>query len=173
MRIPFAAYADDSTVRGEIELASDRLSDQLSAADELQVDGAAFRALDDGHVVETESAAITRDDLCVVTATGPRGRTERRIWTRQYPVRARVGPYEVVGYLHAAPSIDPFKLFYRRAIVPLTESTVVYSIGGEQVRDRAEAVLLNGQKIERLDQVTPAELGLSDADQTSARGEVP
>ena len=76
MQIPFAAYADDCTVTGEIALESDRLSDFLASTAEFEVDGAAFRALDDGRLVETESAAIFRDDLCFVIASGPRGRLE-------------------------------------------------------------------------------------------------
>lgn len=163
MRIPFAAYADDSTVRGEIELGADRLSDFLAVTDEFQVDSAAFRALDDGRVVEAEAVAILREDLCIVTATGPRGRADLRLWTRQLPVRARVGPYTVIGYLHAPPTIDPLKAAERRQIVALTASVVEYQVGGELARDHAEAVLLNRRKIELWGPAEDADLGLSAA----------
>ena len=161
MQIPFSAYADDCTVTGEMALTTDRLSDFLAGTEEFEVDGAAFRALDDGRVVEAESAAILLGDLCVVAATGPRGRLERRLWTRQYPVRVRLGPYTVVGYLHAPPTIDPFKSADRRTILPLTASVVEYAVGGEVSRDHADAILLNRLKIDLMEPADEAELGLS------------
>src|SRR5882672_7582977 len=138
MRVPFSAYADDCTVTGEFQLEMDRLSDFLAATEEFEVDDARFRALDDGRVVEANPAAIARGDLCIVTATGPRGRPERRVWTRQSAVRVRVGPYTVVGHIHAPPTIDPFSAVARRTIVPITESVVEYATGAGVIRDQAD-----------------------------------
>ncbi len=160
MQIPFTAYADDCTVTGEMALTSDRLSDFLAATEEFEVDAPAFRALDDGRLVEMPSAPILRDDLCVVAASGPRGRPERRLWTRQYPVRARIGPYVVLGYLHAPPTIDPLRTTDRRPIVALTSSTVEYAMGGELRREQADAVLVNRAKIDVLESATDADLGI-------------
>jgi hypothetical protein len=161
MQIPFTAYAEDCTVTGEVALTSDRLSDFLAATEEYQVDTVAFRALDDGRVVEAPSASIQRDDLCLVAASGPRGRPERRLWTRQYPVRARIGPYVVLGYLHAPPTIDPLRMTDRRTIVALTSSVVEYDLGGELQREQAEAVLVNRSKIDVLEAATDADLGIA------------
>lgn len=161
MNIQFAAYADDCTLTGGVALESDRLSDFLAATSEFQLDGAAFRALDDGRVVEAESAAILLGDLCVIAASGPRGVPERRLWTRQFPVHARIGPYSVFGYLHAPPTIDPFKAADRRAIVPLTAATIEYSVGGQISREQIDTVLLNRTKIDRLEPATEADLGPS------------
>lgn len=161
MRIPFAAYADDCTVSGGVALDTDRLSDMLSATEEFQVDSAAFTALDDGRVVEAGTTAICLDDLCVIAATGPRGKQERRLWTRQVPVRARIGPYSVVGYLHSAPTIDPFKAAERRAIVALTAATIEYTMDGHVAREHSDAVLLNRMRIERLEPANESEVGLS------------
>jgi hypothetical protein len=163
MRIPFAAYADDCTLSGGVALDTDRLSEMLSATEEFEIDGAAFRALDDGRVVEAGTAAICLDDLCVIAATGPRGRQERRLWTRQVPVRARIGPYSVVGYLHAPPTIDPYKSAERRVIVPLTAATIEYRMDGAVAREHSEAVLLNRRKIDRLEPANEADVGLSRA----------
>lgn len=163
MQIPFAAYADDCTVTGELALDSDRLTDFLSSTREFDVDAAAFRALDDGRVVEAGSAEILLADLCIVTATGPRGRPERRLWTRQVPVRVRVGPYTVVGYLHSPPTIDPFSAADRRAIVPLTSSVVEYARAGEVARDQADAVLVNRLKIDRMEPAMATDLRFSNA----------
>ena len=134
LRIPFSGYADDCTVSGSLALTSDRLSDFLASTVEFEVEGAAFKALDDGRVVDAESVAVGRHDLCIVIASGPRGRVERRLWTRQHPVRAHVGPYTVLGYLHAPPTIDPMRTTDRRAIVALTGCLVEYVEVGERIQ---------------------------------------
>ncbi len=159
MRIPFNAYAVDCTVTAEVELETDRLSDFLATTEGFEVDRAAFQALDDGRVVQSGAATILLDDLCLVTATGPRGAPERRLWTRQYPARARIGPYTVYGYLHAAPTIDPFKNTDRRTILAFSSSVVEYEFCGAQTRVEAETLLLNRSKVETLDPVTAAEFG--------------
>jgi len=161
MQIPFAAYADDCTVRGEIALGVDRLSDLLSSTTEYEVRTAAFRALDDGHVVKADSAAVLRDDLCMVVASGPRGRPDRRLWTRQHPVRARVGPYVVLGYLHAPPTIDPLHTMDRRPIVALTNCIVGYAEGAESVWVESDTLLVNTSKIDVLETAHPEDLGLA------------
>ncbi len=161
MHIPFTAYADDCTVSGELAIRTDRLSDFLSATEEYEIASPSFRALDDGRTVTAETCAVARDDLCVILATGPRGREERRLWTRQFPVRARVGPYVVLGYLHAPPTIDPLRHTDRRPIVALTDCTVEYTERGETVRLDAEAVLVNSARIEHLEAATDEDLRLA------------
>ena len=161
MQIPFSAYADDCTVRGELELKTDRLSDFLASTTEFQLASPEFRALDDGRTVSAESCEIERDDLCVILATGPRGREERRLWTRQHPGRVRVGPYVVVGYLHAPPTIDPFRTTDRRPIVALTSCVVGYAEGGSTVWVESQAVLVNTSKIEHLETASEEDIGLA------------
>ncbi len=161
LQIPFTAYADDCAVSGEIALQAERLSDFLASTIEFEVERADFRALDDGRVVHADSAAVFRDDLCVVVATGPRGRADRRLWTRQYPVRARIGPYTVLGYLHAPPTVDPFRTTDRRKIVALTSCTVEYAEAGTTVRIESDAVLVNAAKIERLETASEQDLRLA------------
>ncbi|HEX5240315.1 MAG TPA: hypothetical protein VFW20_04895 [Candidatus Limnocylindrales bacterium] len=161
MQIPFTGYAEDCTVNGQVGLESDRLSDFLASTIEFEVDAPAFQALDDGRLVEAPSATLSREDLCLVMATGPRGRPERRLWTRQYPVRAHVGPYVVLGYLHAPPTIDPLKTTDRRPILALTSSTLEYDLGGEARREHADAILVNSAKISALEAATDADLGLA------------
>jgi hypothetical protein len=162
MQIPFTAFADDCTVNGEVALRTDRLSDFLATTVEFEVDRAAFKALDDGRLVETVSAAVGREDLCIVIATGPRGRAERRLWTRQHPVRVRVGPYTVFGYLHAPPTIDPMRHTDRRPIVALTACVVEYVEAGAPVRIEADVVLVNSAKIEHLESASEQDVGFAD-----------
>lgn len=167
MRIPFSAYAPDCTLTAEVSLEADRLSDLLAGSESFDVDGAAFHALEDGRVVTADSATVLLDDLCIVAATGPRGRADRRVWTRQQPARARIGPYTVYGYLHAAPTIDPFKAAERRTIVALSSSIVEYQIGGVITRDEVDAVLLNRAKIDALEPMTDAEFGSAPRSETN------
>jgi hypothetical protein len=159
MRIAFTAYAPDCTVAAEISLEADRLTDLLATSEAIDVEAAQLQALDDGRLVDAGSTTLLLDDLCLVTATGPRGRSDRRVWTRQLPARARVGPYDVVGYIHGAPTIDPFATVERKAIVALTSSVVEYERAGQLVRDEVEVVLLNRRKIDLLEPATAAELG--------------
>ena len=161
MQIPFTAYADDCTVHGEIALGADRLADLLSSTTEFEVLGAAFRALDDGRTVEAESASVLRDDLCMVVATGPRGRADRRLWTRQHPVRARVGPYTVLGYMHAPPTIDPLRTTDRRPIVALTSCVVGYAQSQTPMWIESDTLLVNTTKIDVLETAHPEDLGLA------------
>jgi hypothetical protein len=161
MQIPFTAYAEDCTVTGEIALGADRLSDLLSSTTEYEIASPSFTALDDGRQVTAESCSVTRDDLCLVLATGPRGKVERRLWTRQHPVRARIGPYTVIGYLHAPPTIDPLRTTDRRPIVALTEGSVTYADGSGTVRIEAQTVLVNSAKIDVLETATSDDLGLA------------
>ena len=159
MRIPFAAYAADCTVSAELSLEADRLADLLAASADIGVEGARLEALEDGHVVEAGFATLLLDDLCLVAATGPRGRPDRRVWTRQLPARAQVGPYAVYGYIHAAPTVDPFRTYERKEIVALTSAVIEYERDGQQVRDEVEVALLNRRKIDLLEPVTAAEMG--------------
>ena len=161
LQIPFSAYAEDCTVNGELALRNDRLSDFLASTEEFEIASPSFRALDDGREVTAESCEIQRDDLCVILATGPRGRVERRLWTRQHPVRIRVGPYTVVGYLHSPPTIDPFRTTDRRPIVALTSCIVGLPVGDATSWAEAEAVLVNTSKIEHLETASEEDIGLA------------
>ena len=161
MQIPFTAYADDCTVRGEIALGVDRLSDLLSSTTEYEVRDVAFKALDDGREVAADSCSVLRDDICMVVASGPRGRADRRLWTRQHPVRARVGPYVVLGYLHAPPTIDPMRTTDRRPIVALTNCVVGYSEGQQPVWVETDTLLVNTTKIDVLETAHHEDLGLA------------
>ena len=161
MQIPFTAYADDCTVSGELAIRTDRLSDFLAQTVEFEVASPSFTALDDGRTVSAESCAVERDDFCLILATGPRGKAERRLWTRQHPVRVRVGPYVVVGYLHSPPTIDPFRSTDRRPIGALTSCVVGYQDTAGPVWAEAEAVLINTAKIEHIETASEEDLGLA------------
>lgn len=89
-----------------------------------------------------------------MAATGPRGDAGRRVRTRPLPFRARVGPYDVFGYIHALPTADPVATALRRAIIPMTAGWIAYRRGGQLVEQRHDGMLLNRQQIEWLEQAT-------------------
>lgn len=158
MRVPFSCYADDCMLSGEMSLEADRLSDFLAETTDFQVDNVVCHALEDGRVVQTGTTELLRDELCLVLATGPRGRPDRRLWTRQLPVRVEVGPYVVLGYLHAPPTIDPIKSNERREVVPLTSCIVRYQSTGQQVQEALDVALLIRRRISDLRYATNGEL---------------
>ena len=158
MHVPFEAYAEDCSFSGELQLTGDRLSDFLSSTAEFEVLNLSCTALDDGRVVECLFAQVMRDDLCLVLAGEPRGRDDLRVWTRQDPVVAKVGPYRVRGYVHAPPTIDPLRLPGRRPIVALTGGRVGYWEAGSEREFEAETVLVNSTWITAFDAATAEDL---------------
>lgn len=160
MRIDFYAYADDCTVLGAVTLATDRLTELLSEAGELPIEAASFRALDDGRVVWTPLATILRSDLCAVAAAGPRGASQRRVRTRLQPTRAKVGPYSIVGYIHAPPAADALTTALRRRIVPLTSASIEYQVDGRLIEESHEALLVSRDRIDWLAAATDEDIRL-------------
>jgi hypothetical protein len=142
--VEFDAYAADCRVYGQIELSAGRLSDELDRTRELLIRDARLEDLADGHVVEMPELTIPRDELCAVVANGPRGDPARRLHTRTTRVEVEVGPYRVEGRVHGTSTSDPLGSVLRRAAwVPLTEATITYRRGGDDVTEDVETLLVN------------------------------
>jgi hypothetical protein len=161
LRIEFQAYADDYTLQGEVELEGARLSDFLDGAGDIELQRVTLRALDDGREHHLDSAVVQREELCVVVASGPRGSPDRRLRTRPYPMRAEVGPYQVIGYFHTVPTADPLRTAVRRRIVALSPATIEFSVAGERVTESQDALLLVGSKLTVFESASDQELGLA------------
>lgn len=162
MRVPFTAFAEDSTITGELLLEGDRLSDFIGQDGPFEIEHVSLEALDDGRTIEVDRTTMARDDLVVITGSGPRGNAARRVRTRQHPARAQAGPYEVVGYIHAAPSAHPFSGVVRRRVLPVTSAVIRYQIAGRPVEWAFDALLLNPAKIDWLQEATDADLALGE-----------
>ena len=163
MQLEFRAYADDYTVGGATDFQGNRLADYIEAIDELQVEGVKLQALEDGRRHELLSATIARDELCMVVATGPRGRADLRLRTRAFPMRAEVGPYAVCGYFHVPPTSDPFAVARHRRVIALRPVKVAFEVGGERVEEEHETLLLIGSKIDVFERTSDETLGLERA----------
>ena len=142
--VHFDAYAADCRLYGQIELVEGRLSDQLNHTMESHVWDARLVALADGHMVATPELRVENAELCAVVANGPRGDEARRLGTRTTRVETEVGPYRVVGRVHGPPTADPFAAVLKRgAWVPLTEATVTYRRGEEDISENVATLLVN------------------------------
>ena len=160
MRINFTAFAEDAVIRGELVLEGDRLSDFIPQDGPFQIERVTLEALDDGRQGAAAATTIARSDLIAITGSGPRGNRARRVRTRPHPARAQAGPYEIVGYVHAAPTAHPFSGVLRRRVLPVTSALIRYRIGGQLVEQEHDALLVNPERIEWLQPASDAQLGL-------------
>jgi len=144
--IELDAYAADCRLNGYVELGEGRVSDQLNRSLELHIQYARFEDLADGHVVEMPELIVACDELCAVVASGPRGDTARRLHTQTTRVEVEVGPYRVDGRVHGTSASEPLGWVLRRAAwVPLTEATVMYRRGADDVSEEVATLLVNRQ----------------------------
>ena len=162
MRIEFKAFADDCVIEAKVILEMDRLSDMIADTADFEIEDVTVVALDDGRKLTTSAVKASRQDFTAIAAAGPRGNAARRIRTRLHPVRTRVGPYDILGYLHTPPSAYRFSGAVRRSVVPLTSARLRYRVGSEDVEQTFDALLLNGDRIGWVQQATNADLGVGE-----------
>jgi hypothetical protein len=158
MRIEFTAFTEDAVIRGGLALEGDRLSDSIPQELPFGIDGVTLQALDDGRTLSVASTSIARGDLFAITGSGPRGNKARRLRTRPHPARAQAGPYEIVGYVHAAPSAHPFAGLLRKRVLPMTSAVIRYRIGGQPVEHEFAALLVNPARIDWLMPATDVDM---------------
>ncbi|HEY3336177.1 MAG TPA: hypothetical protein VGK16_13175, partial [Candidatus Limnocylindrales bacterium] len=81
MREPLVAWAADCRVRGEVDLADGRLSDQVNEGDLLTFFGATLEALEDGREVEVDELEVERREIHLIEVEGRQGDPVRRLRT--------------------------------------------------------------------------------------------
>jgi hypothetical protein len=161
--VDFVAYADDCTLSGRIRLRSDRLTDMLNDHEELQLVDVMVQSLAAREGVEVREVIVPRDELLLVHATGPRGDQSRRTRTRQTHVAISAAPYQVRGYLHAAPFLDALAGLHRRGpMVPLTEAIIDFAIAGEWQRQRVGTLIVNRGRIDHITEVPAHDIAVVD-----------
>jgi hypothetical protein len=154
--LDFVAYGEDCVLSGRTVLDGDRLSDMLNDHDEYDLIGVTVERFDGGSPMQVDEVVVSRDELWLVHATGPRGNVARRHRTAQQYVAIKMGQYEVRGFYHALPGTDPVSALQRRKpMVPLTDARIVYTIGGEVREARVETVVVNRDKVDWLKAVEP------------------
>ncbi len=143
MLVDFTGYAGDCLISGRLDLRAGRVTDQLNADPRVELVDVVLEGLGDGRRVETPSFSILRADLCAVSAAGPRGARRLRVATTPWRLQAQIGPYTVLGRLHAPLGQEALRsLGDREAMVPFTDATIAYVVGGIlEVRDAPVLVI--------------------------------
>ena len=144
MLVDFTGYAGDCLITGQLELRAGRLTDQLNAEPTVHLVDVLLEGLLDGRQVSAPTFTIGRADLCAVKAGPPRGSRRLRAATELHRLQAQLGPYTVLGRLHAPPGAEALRSINdREVMVPLTDATIAYLIGGMlEVRD-APTLIIN------------------------------
>ena len=157
--VDFVAYGEDCILSGRTVLDGDRLTDMLNEHDEYDLIGVTVERFDGGPPIEVPELVVSRDELWLVHASGPRGNAERRHRTAQQHIAIKMGPYEVRGFYHALPGTDPVSAIRRRkAMVPLTGVRIEYTIAGELREVRVETVIANRDLMEWVETIEPDRL---------------
>jgi len=160
MQIAFTAFADDSIFTGNLALEADRLSDVVASDDGIRIRDVEITALDTGRTLSTAAAVISRGDFAAMTANGPRGNPARRFPTRQHPIRTEIGPYQVLGYLHAPRSAHVLAGAVRRRVVPITSAIIRYRLGASEITRSFDVLLLNGDRLVWVEPASRAEMAV-------------
>ena len=141
--IEFSAWAEDCRLYGSLELDGDRLSDMLNLYDELVLVDVLAQGFDGGPITEIPELSITRDEILVVEASGPRGNPTRRRHLRPFPISVQLGDFNVRGNVHVSPGADPMVALSRRPpMVALTDAQLTYRDSPQVLSDAANATVL-------------------------------
>jgi hypothetical protein len=130
MQIDFTGFAGDCVISGHFQLHATRLTDQLNAQQRITIEDAVLEGLDGQHVT-APTFVIDRSQLCAVVGRGPRGLRVMRIATDRRRLQAQIGPYVVLGRYHGPTGATSLVSFTERdPMVPLTDATIAYQVGG-------------------------------------------
>lgn len=128
--IDFTGFAGDCIITGRFRLGAKRLTDQLNLARTVSLEDVVLDGLD-GERVTTSTFTIDRSELCAVVGRGPRGRRALRIATDRRRLQTQIGPYVVLGRYHGPLGATSLRDFAERdPMVPLTDATIAYVVGG-------------------------------------------
>ncbi|MDO8484490.1 MAG: hypothetical protein Q7S35_06050 [Candidatus Limnocylindrales bacterium] len=157
--VAFVAYGEDCILSGRTILDADRLTDMLNAHDEYGLVGVTVERFDGGEPLEVAEIVVPRDEIFLVDASGPRGDAARRHRTMPQHLAVKMGPYRVRGYFHALPGADPVVALRRRkAMVPLTNARIEYTIRGQRRETRVDTVIVNREQIDWVEAVMPTQI---------------
>ncbi len=142
--IEFVGFSGDCRVEGRVELEDSRLADLLNRHKTITVRDVTLVSTLDGHTQEFEKLEISRDELDIVVASGPRGDPKRRLATKPNGVTMKLGPYCAEGFMHAPPTANPVRSFDRKpAMVAITDAVLEYQSCGQPVSQWFRTLLVN------------------------------
>ena len=144
LEIDVMAYGEDCILSGRLPMAAERLSDLLNENLEFELVDVMVEDLVGSAPSQIRDIVVHRDEILLVVASGPRGNPARRNHTRQHPIVARIGPYEVRGLIHSLPGVDPVEnLRRRKPMIALTDAVIDFSIGATHHQRQASVLILN------------------------------
>ena len=142
--VEFHGFAGDCTIDGRITMFGERLTDFLNGQERFHLHKVEFQSLEDGHPVAMDSISLERDDLLAVVGTGPRGDEKRRVRLAETRMQLSIGPYIILGRLHAKAGLDPIKsVLQREPMIPLTSATMAYSVAGTVIARDVGTLIVN------------------------------
>jgi hypothetical protein len=154
--VDFVAYGEDCVLAGRTILGGMRLSDMLNEHDEYALIDVKVERFDGGAPMTLEEIVVGRDELFMIHATSPRGDTGSRHRTSPHHLAIKMGPYEVRGFFHSLPGTDPVAAMRRRkAMVPITQARIVYTIGEETRETRVDTLIVNREQVDWIEAVEP------------------
>jgi hypothetical protein len=154
--VDFVAYGADCVLSGRTVLDGDRLSDMLNEHDEYALIGVTVERFDGGPPLAVDDVVVSRDEIWMVHAGPPRGAIGRRMRTSPQHVAVKMGPYRVRAFIHSLPGSDAVASIGRRkAMIPLTNARIAYTILGEDRDVRADTLIVNRDQIEWLTATEP------------------
>jgi hypothetical protein len=154
MREQLVAWAGDCVVRGDVSIGDGRISDHVNQVDLLTFFGATLDSLEDGHQVQVDELEVERYELHIIEVQGHRGDPARRLRTVPERVLLQVGPFEVTGNLHRAPSAAPMAALARwMRFVPMTE-VEIRRTGTDEPGLKKDVVLVNRERITKTEEIT-------------------
>jgi hypothetical protein len=147
--VDIVAFAEDCVLSGRLRLTAERLSDLLNENIEFELIDVLVDGLAGGDALDIRDILVHRDELLLVQATEPRGNVNRRRRTMQHPIIAKLGPYEVWGYVHTLPGGVAIESLTRgRPLVALTDAVVEYLVGETLYRREMGVLLLNRERVD-------------------------
>jgi hypothetical protein len=143
-QIDFVGFSDDCRVEGKVDLEDARLADLLNNRASIVVHDVTLVSTVDGHKQAFKKLEISRDELDIVVASGPRGDPKRRLATKPNGVAMRLGPYCAEGFMHAPPTANPVRGFsHRPAMVAVTDAVLEYQFCDEPKSEWFRTLLIN------------------------------
>ena len=142
--IDFVGFSADCRVEGRVALDDSRLADLLNRHKTITVHDVTLVSTADGHTQEFEKLEISRDELDIVVASGPRGDPKRRLATKPNGVAVKLGPYCAEGFMHAPPTANPVRSFDGKpTMVAITDAVLEYEFCNEPVSQWFRTLLVN------------------------------
>lgn len=168
--LEFVAYAEDGRLSGRIRMDGARLSDMLNAHDEYLLEGVLAERIPEGGTMVVSEIVVSRDELLLVHATGPRGDHGLRTRTIARAMAIQMGPYLVTGDVHAGAGIDPLLFFRRRRpMVPLTNASIQYITANGPVHEYVDAIVVNRDLVDWVRVAEPGAVARDQGDLAAGR----